>query len=214
MSTLIDTLAFSKHTGRWVCVLAVLLALGAAARAEAPAFRWAVPPGWRQETIPFPLGFAPELKYRGIEEIRFSPDFFDPGADSYWTYALAWWLEGEPKLDRAALEADLPRYFAGLCKAVGGQKYRFDPARFRAKLEPTAKRKVRGHSAQALQGTVDTYDPFATGKPLTLNLEILTWDCPASGHRVALIAASPKPRSAEVWKALAERQAAFSCHPP
>lgn len=195
-----------------MCALAVLLALGAAARAEAPAFRWPVPAGWRQETIPFPLGFAPELKYRGVEEIRFSPGFFDSGAEDYWTYALAWWLEGDPRLDRPTLEADLSRYFAGLCKAVGGQKYHFDPARFRAKLERAPKREVRGHPAQVLQGTVDTYDPFATGKPLTLNLEILTWDCPPSGRRVALIAASAKPRNAEVWKALTERQAAFSCH--
>jgi hypothetical protein len=29
------------------------------------ALSWAVPQGWRTETIPFPLEFAPELKHRG-----------------------------------------------------------------------------------------------------------------------------------------------------
>ena len=37
---------------------------------------WAVPVGWKAETIPFPLGFAPGLAYRGVEELRFPPGFF------------------------------------------------------------------------------------------------------------------------------------------
>ena len=41
----------------------------------APSFTWPVPDGWRSETIPFPLEFAPSIPHRGVEEIRFAPGF-------------------------------------------------------------------------------------------------------------------------------------------
>src|SRR5688500_2734436 len=50
-------------------------------------FAWPVPAGWRTETIPFPLGFAPTLPYTGIEELRFAPGMFKAGSDDFWTYA-------------------------------------------------------------------------------------------------------------------------------
>ena len=54
------------------------------------AFDWPIPDGWRGETIPFPLGFAPELAYQGVEELRFPPGFLDPGASHFWSYAFVW----------------------------------------------------------------------------------------------------------------------------
>src|SRR5690348_7269453 len=58
---------------------------------------WPTPEGWRREVIPFPLDFAPEIGYRGVEELRFAPRFFDPAAPTYWSYAFAWLLEGAPE---------------------------------------------------------------------------------------------------------------------
>jgi hypothetical protein len=50
---------------------------------SAGGFDWPVPEGWKRETIPFPLDFAPGLSFRGVEELRFAPGFFDPAASSY-----------------------------------------------------------------------------------------------------------------------------------
>ena len=47
--------------------------------AEIP-FSMPTPEGWRTETIPFPLEFAPELEYEGLEELRFAPGMFDAAA--------------------------------------------------------------------------------------------------------------------------------------
>ena len=74
------------------------------------------------------------------------------------------------------------------------------------------KREVNGHAAQAFRGVVQTYDPFVTKKELTLNVDVLTWDCPTAGHRAILFAASPRPRDAAVWKALGELETSFACH--
>src|SRR4051794_9456116 len=64
--------------------------------AASPSFTLPLPPGFRTETIPFPLGFAPDLPYRGVEELRFAPGMFQPGAPDFWSYAFVWWLEGNP----------------------------------------------------------------------------------------------------------------------
>jgi hypothetical protein len=60
----------------------------AAAPSVAPA--WETPEGWRTETIPFPLEFAPALAYRGVEELRFPKAFLVPGDDWYFSYAFVW----------------------------------------------------------------------------------------------------------------------------
>jgi hypothetical protein len=46
------------------------------------------PEGWRTETIPFPLEFAPELDYEGLEELRFAPGMFKEGSADFWSYAF------------------------------------------------------------------------------------------------------------------------------
>jgi len=169
---------------------------------------WPLAEGWRREVIPFPLDFAPALSYRGAEIIRFAPRFFDAAAPTYFSYAFVWALEGSPALDAAALEPDLARYFAGLCKEVGGTKFSFDPSHFRARLATAVSART---GARALAGTVDTYDPFGDGRPLTLNVRIEVWDCPAPGPRVAAFAASPAAATAPVWRDLEARLAEVRC---
>src|SRR5215470_964537 len=79
---------------------------------------WPVPTGFRGETIPFPLDFAPGLPHKGVEELRFAPGFFDPAAPGYWSYAFAWRTDDPAELDAAALGGELTAYFRGLIGAV------------------------------------------------------------------------------------------------
>jgi hypothetical protein len=175
--------------------------------APAATFSWPVPDGWKHETIPFPLDFAPSLAFRGSEELRFPPGMWKPDAPDYWSYAFVWWLEGRPALDARTLEDALARYFAGLSDAVGGKKYRFDPAHFRASLAP-----AQAHDGRAvLRGEVNSYDAFVTGAPITLHAEIQIWDCAHAGRRVLLAALSPQPFGGAAWQELAARQQSFHC---
>ena len=79
---------------------------------------WRTPEGWKSETIPFPLDFAPSVAHRGNEELRFAPGFFDPAAPGYWSYAFAWRTDDAAAMDAAALGAALTAYFRGLIDAV------------------------------------------------------------------------------------------------
>jgi hypothetical protein len=91
--------------------------------------------------------------------------------------------------------------------------FAIDPARFAASIRelPNAPGKL-GHKVQAFAGTVDSYDAFATGKPIVLNLDVWVWDCADTGKRAVMVLASPKPQSAPIWKALRARRDEFICH--
>ena len=184
--------------------------------AVAGSFQWPLPEGWHQETIPFPLGFAPDLPYQGAEELRFSPGMFKPDQEGYWSYAFVWWLDGRPALDAAELSTALKSYFTGLCTSVAKDKgHRIDPARISASLHPVAgKSRKLEHPLKVFAGTVEAYDAFVTGKPIVLQVEVSVWDCDRSGKRAALILASPKPSHAPIWSSLRARRDAFLCHTP
>jgi hypothetical protein len=83
-----------------------------------PGEPWAIPPGFRHETIPFPLEFAPGIPHQGVEELRFAPGFFDPAAPGYWAYAFVWRTSDPAALDASGLAAELTQYFRGLIAAV------------------------------------------------------------------------------------------------
>jgi hypothetical protein len=89
---------------------------------DAPPEMWPIPAGWKSETIPFPLGFAPGLAHRGVEELRFPPGMFDRTAPDYWSYAFVWRTDDAAMLAAPILAAELTAYFRGLIAAVDEKK--------------------------------------------------------------------------------------------
>ncbi len=115
-------------------VLVVALGCGSAPQAK-PAVAWPVPAGWKSETIPFPLDFAPSLAHRGVEELRFPPGFLTPESPNRWSYAFEWRITDAADLDAVALGAELTAYFRGLLVAVDGDKKRIDANAITASAE-------------------------------------------------------------------------------
>ncbi|MFN0243542.1 MAG: hypothetical protein ACKVWV_11675 [Planctomycetota bacterium] len=169
-------------------------------------FDWPVPVGWAQETIPFPLDFAPELPYRGLEELRFAPGFFTTSADTYWSYAFVWWIEDPPSFEPSSISAALREYFRGLALAVGKDKFSMDPERFQVELAP----KSEG-GREVLVGQVHSYDPFVTGEPIVLNVEVSRRSCPRAAHTAILFLLSPKSMDDAVWTELRACGSALHC---
>jgi hypothetical protein len=158
---------------------------------------WTVPAGWRTETIPFPLDFAPSLQHRGFEELRFSPGMFKPDAPDFWSYAFVWWLEGEQPPSNDVLQRELGEYFRGLSNAVAKGKYEFDQSRFKATLGADG------------AGRIETYDAFKTGKPITLRVRTRAQRCGAATALVVTL--SPADANGPVWRQLDDLAAAFHC---
>lgn len=189
--------------------LAALLALFAQ---DSEPYTLTAPEGWRKERMEFPLGFAPDLGYKGHEDLRFAPGMFKPDAADYFSYAFVMWIDGKMSFEAKSLEKDLLKYYKGLCAAVGDKKFNLDLSKITVQVTKQDKPgTLAGEAAEQYQARIDWYDPFVTGKPLTLHLDL--WGRSAdAGKRSCLFAlASAKERTAPVWEALRKIQAGFSC---
>lgn len=176
------------------------------AAASAQSARWPVPAGWKHETFALPPDFAPGLPYHGTEDLRFMPGYFSTSAPDYWSYDFVWWLDQRPPFDAPSVAVTLTTYYRGLSEAVGGSKYQFDPARYRAVL--TA---VPASDPPRLSGQVFTYDPFVTGLPIILNVEAELRSCPGTKQVAVVVALSPKDPADSVWKALRSTAGTVVC---
>jgi len=171
-----------------------------------PSLHWPVPTGWKDETFALPPDFAREFPYQGTEDLRFMPGFSSPAASDFWSYDFVWWLDQPPRFDASTLAAALTTYFRGLSTAVGASKYQLDASRYRAVLAA-----VPGSSPPRIAGQVFTYDPFATGLPIVLNVEAELRSCPRTGQFAIVVALSPKDTTDQVWNALRAAAATAEC---
>src|SRR5689334_20852224 len=70
--------------------------------------------GWDIERFLIPIGFAPSIPYKGVEDIRFTPGWSKKGTSEYWSYAFLWYLDSIQKFDSAIIEKNLVAYYTGL----------------------------------------------------------------------------------------------------
>jgi len=180
------------------CLSFVLVAIAAEPQPQ-PELMPPTPADWRFERIDFPLSFAPDIKYKGFEELRFAPGMFKPESDTYFTYVFAMKITDDVTLDAPALQSLLETYFRGLCRTVAKEKkFDIDTSKITAQVradQPDAA------PARHFRAAVESFDPFVTGKSLTLNLEMIVIDTSRTDHRI-FAAISPKPTDSPIWKLL------------
>jgi hypothetical protein len=172
-------------------------------------FHLPVPRGWRTETLTFPLTFAPELEYEGLEELRFSPGMFQEKGVDFWSYAFVWWVPLATEFSTERLENDLEIYFNGLTDGVAKAR-EFDPGApdFDARLEPVESDLP---DPRQWEGKVRTFDVFTTRRPISLNIRIDLLECADQGHTAVFFQLSPQPRRNPIWKVLDEMRQGFRC---
>lgn len=176
---------------------------------QAEKYKLAAPEGWGGESIPLPTGFAPDMKLKGSEHIRFAPGMMKPASDSFFSYAFVFELEPQPALTEAVVKAEFLKYYRGLCKAVlNGKLPDVDFSKFTLELErvkPDAKateEKKPDEVTTQYTGTLNWVEPFATKKPQKLNLEIQTWT--RNDRNFLFACVSPQETNAAIWKQLHE----------
>jgi len=72
--------------------------------------------GWGIERFLIPIGFAPSIPYKGVEDIRFTPGWAKKTTNEYWSYAFLWYLDGNVTFDAKTIENNLKTYYTGLIK--------------------------------------------------------------------------------------------------
>ena len=198
---------------RITCLLLLLTLTPGAAPADEPLpFTLPVPDGWRTETIPFPLEFAPELDYEGLEELRFSPGMFNAESEDFWSYGFVWWVPLVTKIDAESLSSDLETYFRGLSRAVAASNgFDASQATYRATMDAVTSGDG-GHPV--FRGEAETLDAFVTREQVKLNVRVELVACPQQQRLAALFELSPQPAEHEVWKVLAQIRGGFACTAP
>lgn len=178
-------------------------------------FETGVPP-WKGERLVLPPGFAPDLGWNGIEQIRFAPGMFDPQEPDFFSYAIVFLLAAEADTSEKILEKELLTYYRGLSKAVmGGKGQSVDTGPFTITLEKDESLKgapsgIEG--GKAYSGVLKWTEPFATQKAQTLNLEIFVWK--HGDQPVVFSSISPAARDQEMpWKNLRAISAKFRFEP-
>ena len=167
------------------------------------------PPDWRYERIDFPLSFAPELNYDGFEELSFAPGMFDAESDTYFTYIFVMKITNDVSFDAKLLKSLLETYFRGLCRTVAeGTDFDIDVSKISATVHEDH---YETKSSRHFTVTLDSYDPFVTGKPLKLRLEMLVVEIKRNDHRI-FAAVSPKSVATPVWKVLRRLKKQFQEH--
>lgn len=168
------------------------------------------PRGWENETILFPIDFAPELPYKGFEELRFAPGWGDPKSGEKWAYTLLWWLDGSYSFDEKTLKHDLENYFTGLTKqrAVAGQ---LDQTLFTPAIAQVQKVKTVPGNKETYIVSADIFDAQVTQKPGKLFFKIHIKDCAEKGRTIVLLEVSASPYTQPVWQQLDKISSDFKC---
>jgi pimeloyl-ACP methyl ester carboxylesterase len=169
-----------------------------------------IPTGWETETILFPIEFAPELRYKGFEELRFAPGWGDPKSGEKWAYTLLWWLDGNYQFDERTLKHDLENYFTGLTKQ------RADASKLGQSLYTPATAQVQ--KVKTMPGDKDTYtasadifDAQVTQKPGKLFFKIHVKDCPDKARTLLLLEVAGAGYTEKIWQLLDKINNDFRC---
>ncbi|MCP4897930.1 MAG: hypothetical protein GY906_13240 [bacterium] len=172
-------------------------------------FLFPIPDGWRAETIPFPLDFAPELEFEGVEELRFAPGMFEDGDEEFWSYAFVWWVQGESVLSLGRLSDDLEIYFSGLARLVARERG-IDASGAAADVQLSVPDASRNLEVDVI-GKAEVFDSFVTAGKITLHVRVKQVVCAEEDRLAVILELSPQPYSHKVWTDLGVIRGGFQC---
>ncbi|WP_299217740.1 hypothetical protein [uncultured Dokdonia sp.] len=152
---------------------------------------------WGKEVFPFPIRFAQNINYEGVEEARFPPEgWSDENHQNFWSYAFAWDINLNKKITEAELASDIEKYFDGL---VGDE---FIKGRETYKASAVFIEVEGDEMYSVFKGKIKTFDRFTTKELITLYVLVESHYCKKEGRSILLFRFSPKRFTHEVWKTL------------
>jgi len=165
------------------------------------------PQNWQFERFTLPPEFAPNIPYKGVEELRFSPGMFVKDSASYFTYAFVAELDNINSISQDNIKDYLLEYFKGLCSSTAKQgKLSIDTS----KIDVAIEKKQKAGADAFYDGTLDIFGVFADGAPVKLNVEIKVMSDKATSKIYLVFIGSPLNKSDEVWAKLRSIQNNFT----
>ncbi len=152
---------------------------------------------WGKEIIQVPFWFAPEIDYKGHEDIRFAKGWEDINSSGFWTLVFAWDINLNTKPTTNFFEDSIKLYFDGLMKVVNDNKTLIIPKTIVKLIE-----NKKNSEKITFTGTVETYDAFTTKKMIALNVTIESYYCEKIDKYVPFFKISPRNFNHKIWKEL------------
>jgi len=164
--------------------------------------------GWDVERFLIPISFAPSIRYKGVEDIRFTPGWAKKTSNEYWSYAFLWYLDGKVTLDAKTIENNFKAYYTGLIKVNS------DSSKIADKLFPVTSsirsRTTEKEDLKTFEGSVTMLD-YMSKQPITLNVVVHIRSCAGKDKTFVFHEISPMHYSDEVWKRLHQLWVNFKC---
>ena len=168
-----------------------------------------LPDKWGKEIFPIPINFAPQINYKGHEEIRFAPGWGDSTKTDYWTYAFLWCLDDDPNISDSTIENNLRYYYDGLVRS-NSQQFHISNSMMIATETSFEKIASENGDLQTFKGTVKMLD-YMRRKPQVLNSIVHLKSCSAVHKYIVFHEVSPKPITDPVWTGLNKLWSGFEC---
>ncbi|WCO03124.1 hypothetical protein [Psychroserpens ponticola] len=150
---------------------------------------------WLKEIIEFPIGFAPDIKYEGYEDLRFAKKWRDKSHDEFWCYTFAWHIKNPIKQNVEILETNIKLYYDGLMEAVNKKKGYKVP-------ETTVLFIKTDKNDQDIDyiGKIHVYDSFNIEDMITLNVKVKVNHCENKKSSTVVFQLSPQNFNHDIWK--------------
>lgn len=163
--------------------------------------------GWTKEIFPFPIAFASEIKYEGVEEAQFLPGWAKQDSPEFWSYVFAWKIKRDTEISAEELEKNIEIYFDGLMGVVNKDTSLQVPATNALFIQnKDASTTGKSRIGKVVVGKVKLYDAFHTQKVFTLHAQVVEHYCFEKEQAIILFKFSPQPFDANVWQKLEQAQ--------
>jgi hypothetical protein len=168
------------------------------------------PQGWDTELFSIPIQFAPQIAYKGVEDIRFAPGWAKAGSDEYWAYCFLWALQNNPAIDAATIAGNLKAYYTGLINS-NISKNKIPASAVFETVTAIEKIPTAIGDTATFKGTIRMLD-YMQQEPITLNCMVHLKFCKGQSNIYLFHEISPKPFTDSVWKNLDKIWAGFECN--
>lgn len=165
------------------------------------------PATWRFEQFSLPPEFAPAVKYKGIEELRFAPGWGNKDAPDYFTLVFGIRFDNTRSVSQADIKGYLLTYFRELCSfTVTARKL---PAIDTSAISVSIDEKPTTDKSLIYNVSLHMFGVFTDGSPVTLNMEIKVMEDHPGQKVYLLMIASPQPKTNAVWQDMYKEQREF-----
>ena len=175
---------------------------------EAP-YNLSIPKDWAIERFLIPISFAPQISYKGVDDIRFTPGWGNVKSDEYWTYAFLWYLDGAPKTDAKIIADNLKAYYTGLID-INRENYKVPIEKLIPVVTSFKEVETYNGDVKTYNGTIEMLD-YMQQKPITLNCIVHLTSCPEENKTILFYELSPKPFTHKNWQSLNQLWSGFTC---